>query len=207
MHQLLEKIKNSGVEVVSHLADSRDISEIQQFLASAENIEGFVITFKNGHRIKVKGAWYVQIHKAKDAILKERNVVDMIINEKLDDVMAMLPEEDRVELVKYQTRLLSAMEKTVDELFDRVISQQKIFATNKDYALSEEKKSHKRFTQRVIFQFLERHEMDSESLYQAIRDFYIKGLVRVNLNNDTKFREMKQEAFPNVRFIQNQMMN
>jgi RNA ligase len=198
-----------NVEVVNEfpVTNSTTIEEICDYVRVQPDTEGVVIRFDNGHMLKLKTDDYVRIHKAKDAILKERNVVDMVINEKLDDVMAMLPEEDRVELAKYQTRLLDAMNRTVDELFDRVIAQQKIHANNKDYALSEDKKSHKRFTQRVIFQFLERREMDSVSLRSAVWNFYLKGLVRINLNNDTKFKEMKQEAFPNVRFIQNQMMN
>jgi RNA ligase len=198
----------NGIEVVNEFpVEGKSIEEICDYVRVQPDTEGVVIRFDDGHMLKLKTDDYVRIHKAKDAILKERNVVDLIINEKLDDVMAMLPEEDHIELEKYQTRLLAAMNKTVTDLDTLVHKMQMTFATNKEYALSSVKKTHGRFAQRCVFQFLERRELDDLSLWRAIYQFYIKGLVRVNLNNDTKFREMKQEAFPNVRFIQNQLMN
>lgn len=192
-----------GVEVVGEFpVDGKTtIEEICEYVRTCQDTEGVVIRFDNGHMLKLKTEVYLRIHKAKDAILKERNVVDMIINEKLDDVMAMLPEEDRVELEGYARRLIDAMNKKVYELYSIVQTMQKTFRSNKDYALSDIKKKHQRFTQRVVFQFLERWEMDNDSLFEAIRQFYIKGLVRVNLNNDTKFKEMKQIAFPNLSFV------
>lgn len=181
--------------------EGKTIEQVCNFIYNcADDVEGIVIAFDSGRRLKIKTEAYVRIHKAKDAILKERNVVDMIINEKLDDVMAMLPEEDRDELVKYQDRLLNAMNKKVTEYDTLVHKMQMTFANNKDYALSDVKKTHSRFAQRCVFQFLECRELDDVSLWRAIYDFYIKGLVRINLNNDTKFKEMKQIAFPNLSF-------
>lgn len=209
MNTLRNVARDFNIEVVNEfpVTTGTSIEEICDYVRICRNTEGVVIRFDDGHMLKLKTDEYVRIHKAKDAILKERNVVDMIINENLDDVMAMLPDEDRDELEKYQSRLLTAMNKKINSLVEDVMACQKIFATNKDYALSKTKPIHDRFTQRCVFQFLDKRDLAKPVLWIQLYQYYINGLVRVNLNNDTKFREMKQIGFPNVRFIQNRMMN
>ena len=64
----------------------------------AEGREGDIIRFADGHMLKVKNDWYVRIHKTVDRIVFDRNIVDLIINEEVDDVVPMLPQvqADRV---------------------------------------------------------------------------------------------------------------
>ena len=64
----------------------------------AEGREGDIIRFADGHMLKVKNDWYVRIHKTVDRIVFDRNIVDLIINEEVDDVLPMLPQvqADRV---------------------------------------------------------------------------------------------------------------
>ena len=64
----------------------------------AEGREGDIIRFSDGHMLKVKNDWYVRIHKTVDRIVFDRNIVDLIINEEVDDVLPMLPQvqADRV---------------------------------------------------------------------------------------------------------------
>jgi len=59
-----------------------------------EGREGDVIRFADGHMLKLKNEWYVRIHKNKDVIRSERNILDMIINETLDDKTPFLDETD-----------------------------------------------------------------------------------------------------------------
>lgn len=56
--------------------------------------EGVIIRFENGHMLKVKTEWYVQIHKAKDNLLHEKNVIQMLLDETTDDVKPFLQEDD-----------------------------------------------------------------------------------------------------------------
>jgi RNA ligase len=69
-------------------------SNIEQLLDGLENAEGFVIRFNNGHMVKAKTSWYVKIHKVKDSINLEKNVIDLIINNKLDDAKPFMIEAD-----------------------------------------------------------------------------------------------------------------
>lgn len=63
-----------------------------------EGREGDIIRFADGHMLKIKNDWYVRIHKTVDKIRFDRHIVELILHEEIDDVVAMLPkhEADRV---------------------------------------------------------------------------------------------------------------
>jgi len=100
-----------------------------------ENIEGVVVLFNDGHKIKVKSDWYVRIHKAKENLLFEKNVIKMILEEKTDDIIPMLPEEDKNRLKVYTTELINKIDDHTTKLsliLDNLIknSSKKEFALN-----------------------------------------------------------------------------
>jgi RNA ligase len=70
---------------------------------AAEGIEGWIIRFDDGHMVKVKGDWYVRIHKTKDSLLHEKNVVELLVNEKLDDIKAFMLDDDRKRVTEFET--------------------------------------------------------------------------------------------------------
>lgn len=74
-------------------------------IAALENTEGIVIRFHNGHMLKMKSEWYVLRHKSKDAIMREKNVLEYIVTEKVDDVLPFLTEEDGIQLRKFQEQV------------------------------------------------------------------------------------------------------
>lgn len=76
--------------------------------------EGWVIRFDDGHMLKLKGEEYVSIHKAKDKILRENGVIDMLLGEKADDVKAFLPDDDRRRLEDYETKFWTGVQVTAD---------------------------------------------------------------------------------------------
>lgn len=69
---------------------------------SCENIEGWVLRFDDGHMIKVKGDWYVRVHRTKDNLNFEKNVIGMIVNENVDDVKSFMLDDDRIRLEKFE---------------------------------------------------------------------------------------------------------
>jgi RNA ligase len=95
------------VESMQHLIDScKDLTEA----------EGFVVRFDDGHMVKVKGEWYLQLHKAKDAIRFEKNIIELILTEKIDDTKAFLLDKDRACLEAYQEKFWLGVLKTTDML-------------------------------------------------------------------------------------------
>lgn len=85
-------------------------------IAALENTEGIVIRFDNGHMLKMKCEWYVLRHKSKDAIMREKNVLEYIVTEKVDDVLPFLTEEDAEKLVEFQRQVSVQIITLVDQL-------------------------------------------------------------------------------------------
>ena len=95
---------NGRFEVVRQFEGNiQNMNHLIQHTRDLQGEEGYIIRFDDGTMVKIKSDWYVTRHKAKDAISFEKNVISMIVNGEVDDVKAMLPEEDRVRLEKFET--------------------------------------------------------------------------------------------------------
>jgi T4 RnlA family RNA ligase len=114
LNMMLELAGEYGVEVVRRYSGT--VHNMEHLMAETRDLqgqEGWVIWFENGYRVKLKGAEYVTIHRAKDQILRENGVIEMILDEKLDDVKAFLPDHDRHELERYETEFWQGVHDTV----------------------------------------------------------------------------------------------
>jgi len=106
-----------GIPVVEDLKSKySNIEELVEKTKDEVDNEGYVVQFKNGHMVKIKSDWYVAIHKAKDNLLYERLVVEMIINEKIDDVLPFLVDTDRERLLKYNDEFTSWLQLKIAQL-------------------------------------------------------------------------------------------
>lgn len=86
----------SQIEVVRALPGSiENIEQFMQDVRDMEGAEGYIIRFEDGHMLKVKGMWYVQIHKTKEFLNLEKDVVALIAHDKLDDVKPFMDANDR----------------------------------------------------------------------------------------------------------------
>lgn len=92
-----------GIKVVSSIDTShvKDVKDLVAALAEVEDQEGVVIRFDDGHMLKIKTPWYVSLHRSKDAIRLERNLVELILFDQLDDVLPLLPPDDRDRVTDY----------------------------------------------------------------------------------------------------------
>jgi RNA ligase len=85
--------------------DNKTMRSFLEYVHDLEDLEGFVVRFDDGHMLKLKCHWYLQIHKAKEAILQDRNIVELILEEHLDDIKAHLPAEDRDRLSLFEAEV------------------------------------------------------------------------------------------------------
>ena len=111
----LEK-KMRGVPLVQgHTYNTLD--ELVNWVSSLNPLqhEGVVVRDSNFNRIKVKNANYVALNKVRDRLAtSERNIVELILAEKDDDVIPMLPEEIVKNLQKIKEGLQAAIRKYDD---------------------------------------------------------------------------------------------
>lgn len=87
-----------GIAVVKTL----DPTFAFEHFKNMEDAEGVVIRFVDGHMVKIKSDWYCKIHKVKDDVCSESKVLDLIVNEKVDDVLPILMEEDKTRVEAYR---------------------------------------------------------------------------------------------------------
>lgn len=83
-------------ELVRTDASIFDFNAYLTYARDQQGREGDIIRFADGHMVKVKNDWYVQIHKTKDIVAVDRNIVELVLNETIDDTRAMLDPSDLV---------------------------------------------------------------------------------------------------------------
>jgi T4 RnlA family RNA ligase len=90
------------------------VSEIVDWVSSLNPMEHEGVVVRDGqfNRIKVKNAAYVAYNKVRDQLAtSERNIVELILQEKDDDVIPMLPEEIVKNLQKIKIGMQAAIKK------------------------------------------------------------------------------------------------
>lgn len=161
-----------------------DLTKPNSFLDSVKgevDSEGYVIRFHDGQIVKVKNDWYVQLHHVVSGLNQERNMVRLALNNEIDDILAVLPDNRRIQVQEF-----------VDIFWDRY----KLFKTlcfnawdsvdadvmadldesRKAYALRIQKED--KFMQPILFKFL-----DVDDNVQ--REEFLKQFV-LNKTNKTK---------------------
>lgn len=102
---------------------------------SQEGIEGWIIRFDDGHMVKVKGDWYVRIHKTKDSLSQEKNIVDSIVNETIDDSKAFMLEEDRKRVEEFEKKFIDGSNSTV-RIYEEMLEHYRSKYDRKQFALN-----------------------------------------------------------------------
>jgi hypothetical protein len=113
---LLDKIQEFNIPLVDTILPFTKIDSLIEFTRGLENAEGFVLALADGHRVKIKADQYVRIHKTIDRIVFDRNIVNLIINEEVDDVIPMLPSVQVERIREFELRFWRAFVSTEDRL-------------------------------------------------------------------------------------------
>jgi RNA ligase len=172
--------------------DNKTMSSFVNYVRDLEDVEGFVVRFNDGHMLKLKCHWYLQIHKAKEAILQDRNIVELILDDKLDDVKAHLPAEDRERLSRFEEQLILALADVVWYLSYDLSWIREDVIDRKTFAL-EHAQRYDQYMRALIFKNFEELEL---SKYWV--DVY--NTVRNNLTKTVKYEAIRDAWFPGVTY-------
>lgn len=107
-----------GVEVVR--ARQGGVASMEQFLDETSGLsgqEGWVLRFDSGHMFKIKATEYCQIHKTKDGLNLEKNVVQLVAGDKIDDLLPLMDDGDRERVNRFYGAFHHAVHETADRLF------------------------------------------------------------------------------------------
>lgn len=67
------------------------LNELLQMKNDLEGIEGWVVEFADGQRMKIKTDWYISLHRIMtDYTNREDYLIDFILDEKIDDILSVL---------------------------------------------------------------------------------------------------------------------
>lgn len=179
--ELLDWGKRYNIDVVvAHEITEDLITAIQKW----EGAEGIVVRFDDGHMIKIKSEWYVLRHKSKDAITREKNVLEYIVNDRVDDVMPFLEERDQKQLVKFQNDFWEGVTLEADRYERYVDSIYKMGMDKKRWAI--EIMPQFRFQQEPATTGIVFSIFDGKNAKDVIVDH-----IRKNINTQTKVEQVR----------------
>lgn len=122
-----------GVRAVRVWPKPSSGAELIETVRALKGAEGIVCQLGNGLWVKIKGEEYALMHKAKDSITREKNVLAVLLDGKADDLRPLLTEEDRKPFDQYAERLDATLRGLAAEVDDAVSGgaslDQKAFAT------------------------------------------------------------------------------
>lgn len=172
-------------------------TNLDDFVTHTRNLvdtEGYVARYSNGHMFKAKSDWYVAIHKAKEKILYDRLVVELILDENLDDVKPHLDLETRARICDFEdyvTRRIHALQTSLRDALQLYNVQMKL--DRKTFAL-EYADAYVPILKQLIFQLWETNPS------QEVLSLELERKLRLNLINNTKYEIFKDQVFEGVSF-------
>jgi RNA ligase len=179
---LLELIHEFDIPVIETHGRFESATDLLEFTRPLVGVEGFVVAFPDGHRVKVKAEQYLRIHKVKDLIRTERHIAALILNEELDDVLPILDAEDVATVREYEHQLHISIQVVLSRLEGLVTLARVLHGGDKkEVALNFV--PNLRFKEDARFIFL---ALDGKDVREAVLN-----KIRTDVGNTTKYELMK----------------
>jgi RNA ligase len=173
-----------------------DMKSFIEYVRLLEDREGFVVRFSNGHMLKLKCDWYVQIHKAKEKILQDRNIVELILDDKLDDVKAHLPQEDRDRLTAFESDINKAVTAAFAHIMQILYYIDKAGIDRKSYAI-EHAPNLNGYVRPIVFKNFDT-PFDMNLKIKILDD--VRNTIRNNLTKTVKYEAIRDVWFKGVTY-------
>ena len=181
-----------NIPLVREFEPQTDMKAFLEYVRDLEDLEGFVVRFDDGHMLKLKCHWYLQIHKAKEAILQDRNIVELILEDSLDDVKAHLPAEDRDRLTQFENAFNLRLADKLADLANELNWIHEDGIDRKTFAIKHAP-NFEPFTRAILFKNFDK--IDHNKLWDDIRN-----TVRNNLTKTVKYEAIREAWFDGVVF-------
>ena len=136
-YKMVAMAEHDNIPVVKAV-DGLAIQDINLFVKQVrewDDGEGIVLRFDTGHMVKVKADDYVLRHKSKDSISQEKNVLQTILNDSVDDLVPLLTPEDAERVKAFQNAFWASVMDLcidIDHLFQMGVEK---YPDKKDFAV------------------------------------------------------------------------
>lgn len=115
------------------------VSDIGSFIEKVKgetDSEGYIIRFADGHSVKIKNDWYCLIHKTKDELQFEKDVLRLCVTNAIDDIIPHLDSFDRERLENYNAAVMANMTLFASQIEDIVNEARNKNLTSKEFAVN-----------------------------------------------------------------------
>ena len=97
--------------------------------------EGVVIRFDGGHMVKIKADEYILRHRSKEQINSEKNIIQVILSDAVDDMIPLLTEDDATRLRKFQSEFWCAVDEVAQDLTTIFEGGDRVYPDKKEFAV------------------------------------------------------------------------
>lgn len=184
---MVREAQKYGVDFVRALPGS--ISSMETFLEETRGLrgqEGWVIRFDNGHMLKVKAQEYVLMHKTKDNLNLEKNVILVVAGDKIDDMKPLLDDADRHQLDSFYHDFNVNLTKNAERLY-RIArtGYDNTKGVKKRYAQDVVQVHQPRMEQGILFTIYDLIDRDGDTTVEKVAEI-LRDIVAKNTGTRTK---------------------
>lgn len=161
-----------------------DMENIVKQIRSWEDAEGVVLQFEDGHMVKIKADTYVSLHRAKSLLDNERDVVNLILDEKADDLLPLLQTLDKKRLLDFSSDVWHDVTNFSNLVFETL--KNNAGKSRKEFALSSEEMSPV-LRGMVFANFDNIDSLDANKIFDSIIAY-----IKKNTSSKSQFEKCKQ---------------
>ncbi|MEO1065759.1 MAG: RNA ligase [Pseudomonadota bacterium] len=109
------------VALVRSFPSVADVAGFVDEARAQSDIEGYVIAFDDGDRVKLKTDFYTVRHRARSGLKFEKHVLALVAEDGVDDVVPLLPPELSERLLVYADVVTTGLNRLINEVSDFVV--------------------------------------------------------------------------------------
>ncbi|MEM4396745.1 MAG: hypothetical protein QXR30_03750 [Candidatus Woesearchaeota archaeon] len=196
MNSLVSLSQKFGIPIVNIVKIKSSLDSILDQISVLKNSEGLVIRYdldnEFSYLLKIKTEDYVKMHKMLSTVIIDKNLVELIFLEKIDDVLILKNNKLKSAITRYENDFTNAIENFATNIlnfFNNAIEEishvsdqkekKKIFATQ--YVV------HKKEWSIFLYQLWDKSEKNLFNCLEIIKNYYLK-----NVTNNKKFEEFRK---------------
>lgn len=157
------------------------IESIETFMAEAKDLvgaEGYIIRFDNGHQLKVKGSWYCTIHGTKETLDSEKSVWALVLNDQMDDAMALMDAADRASCERFVAAMNAAIQERADGFMQMIHAARAAGVDKKTFATSWVNRCSDPTHKAILFSMFDGHDP-----FEVVKGYMQKHTATINRVN------------------------
>jgi T4 RnlA family RNA ligase len=109
-------------------------NDFLKIISELDDSEGVVVRFESGHMCKIKASWYMKLHNSIDIVKFEKNIIDIIVNDMLDDLVPILINGTKEPIEKFAEDFQNNILKSANRL-QTMVDENKSVHDKKSFAI------------------------------------------------------------------------